>query len=328
MKVAHIFANEQFESRGIKFVNSSKKYGLEVYPYLRKKNQSYLRFMFRTISSIINSKSDARPDVIHAHRISGFLPAIFVKILRPKTKIIYDKHDIHKYDFIFDRLLFFADHVIVCSELHLKYIRKLKRESSIIPNYSDFVTVNKKTINAVRKELKLNSRDLFVLFQGSIVPSYGLDLLVKSLPKLDKNVKICVLGWIKDKDYWNSLKKDFSDRIFYIGSKEYSEMNRYVGSVDVGVVLFDKSKLTIFGNPAKLFEFIACKVPIVCTDVPSVSPYIKKYGNGIVVENEVELAEAINKMNNAKLRKTYAKESPDLIWDSVFQDYLKILNKK
>ncbi|MFA5084582.1 MAG: glycosyltransferase family 4 protein [Candidatus Paceibacterota bacterium] len=324
MRVAHVFANESFESRGIKLINSSKKSRITVVPYLKKKGESYLGFLIKTADSILRENIET----IHAHRISGFLPAILVKMLRPKTRIIYDKHDIHKYDFIFDRLLFFADHVIVCSELHLKQIRKMKKESSIIQNYSDFAPVSRKTAENVRKELKLGSKELFVLFQGSIVPSYGLDLLVKSLPKLDENARICIIGWIKDKDYWDSLKRDFSGKIRYIGSRKYEEMNKYVGSADAGVVLFDKSRLTTFGNPAKLFEFIACRIPVICTDVQSVSPVIKKYGNGIVVNGESELADAINKMADRKTREAYAKKSPNLSWDSEFKKYLKILNKK
>ncbi len=323
MKIAHIFAANEFESRGIKFIESARENNIKIEEYLMKKDENYFRFVLRIINSIIRSDNK----IIHAHRISGFLPAIFVKLLRPKIKIIYDKHDIHDYDFIFDRLMLFADYVIVCSELHLKQVKKFKKESIILQNYSNFKRSSEKIIKQIRKELKIGGNETLVLFQGSIVPSYGLDMLLKSVPLLNKNVKIGVIGWIKDEKYWNEIKYKFGGIVKYFGSKKYKEMQDYNSAADIGVVLFQKSKLTIFGNPAKLFEFIACKVPLVVTDINCVSKYIKEYKNGIVIKNTNELATAINKLSNKRIALEYAKRSPNLVWEDCFKKYLEIVSK-
>jgi glycosyltransferase involved in cell wall biosynthesis len=323
MKIGHFFADEQLESRGIKFTKYSKKQGFEIKTYLRDKKDSYFSFCYKTIKKVFVDNLE----IIHAHRISGFLPAIIIKILRPKIKIIYDKHDIHKLDFIFDRLMVFADYVIVCSKIHLDYIRQFKKKSIIIPNYSDFKRISNEKIKGIRDELGIKKEEVLVLFQGSIVPSYGLDLLIKVAGRLNKKLKIGIIGWIKDKKYWKKIKENLGERIKYFGSKEYEEMEKYVSSTDIGVVLFQKNKLTEFGNPAKLFEFIKCKIPVVVTDIKSVSKYVKKYKNGIIIKDEEELVNAINKMSNLKIRRKYSKNSPNLKWDDVFKDYLKIIKE-
>jgi len=324
MKIAHVFADDKFESRGIKYEKFLKKAGIEVIPYFRRKNERYFKFLFRTFRKLLKRK-DIK--IVHAHRISGFLPSIFVKIFRPSIKIIYDKHDIHPYDFVFDRLQFLAKYTIVCSELHLKHIRKFKEKSFILSNYSDFKPITAAKKKKIRKEFKLKNSDVLVLFQGSIVPDYGLDTLIKALPKLNKNVKIGILGWIKDKAYWDKIKNDFSDKVIYLGTREYEEMNDYVGAADIGVVLFQKSKLTLFGNPAKIFEFMACNVPVVVTDIECIDKYVKKYKNGLIAKNSDELAKAINKLSNKKVRTQYAKKSPGLKWEDHFNPYLEILKK-
>jgi len=322
MKIAHIFANDSLESRGIKFVNASHKNGIDTCEYLRGKNQSYLNFLFKTIKSALKDNIK----VIHAHRISGYLPSIFIKILRPKTRIIYDKHDIHKYDFVFDRLMFFSDWALTASEMHLEHVKKFKKNSEVIPNYADFKPVSEKIKQRVRKEAGLKKEEVLLLFQGSIVKDYGLDLLLDALPMIDKKVKLVIIGWLKEPDYWESIKKNLTERVVYLGTKKYSEMNDYVGAADIGVVLFKKSKLTLFGNPAKLFEFINCKVPVVVTDIECVSKYIRKYRNGIIVDDKKELAEAINKLADKKTREKYSKKSPTLRFEEEFKKkYIPIL---
>lgn len=324
MKIANIFNNVSFESRGIKFVESFEENGIEVVPFLRKEKEGYIKFSFRTARQILKQNIK----LIHAHRISGFIPAIMAKIFRPSIKIIYDKHDIHKYDFIFDRLLFFANYTLVASELHLDYIKKFTKKCEIIPNYSDFKPISEKRKEEIRNEIGLKEDEVMVLFQGSIVRDYGLDLLIKALPLINKKVKLVILGWIKEPEYWEEIKRDLTDRVIYLGSKKYSDMNDYVGAADVGVVLFKKSRLTLFGNPAKLFEFINCKVPVVATDIECVSKYIRKYGNGLVVDDEKALATAINKLSNKQTREGYSRKSPYLQFSEEFKEKYTLILKE
>ena len=102
MKVVHVFANKELESRGVRFIDTLEGQKIIHSKLLKKENQSYFSFVIKTVKELLRQDYDW----IHAHRISGYIPAIITKFLRPKIKIIYDKHDIHKLDFIFDRLSF------------------------------------------------------------------------------------------------------------------------------------------------------------------------------------------------------------------------------
>jgi glycosyltransferase involved in cell wall biosynthesis len=321
MKIAQVFASDKLESRGIKFTSYLKKKRIDYVCYLKRKDQNYFDYIIKSVNGILRENID----IIHAHRISGFVPAIILKILKPKLKIIYDKHDIHKYDFIFDRLLFFADYVLVASELHLNRIKKYKKNCEVIPNYSDFKELSKTKREKIRNSIGLDKKNVVILFQGSIVPEYGLEMLINSLPNLNKNIKLCILGWIKDKEYWNKLNKRFTDQIIYLGPKKYSKMNDYVGCADIGVVLFKDSELTRYGNPAKLFEFISCKIPVIVTNIVSINKYVQKYKNGLIINNEKKLTQAINLLSKEDIRVKFSKNSPNLKWDEVFKTYFKIL---
>ncbi|MEM5832452.1 MAG: glycosyltransferase family 4 protein [Candidatus Aenigmatarchaeota archaeon] len=321
MIVAHIYANEKFEPRGYKFVKKLKENNYTVLELLKPKNQSYLRFIITTLINLYKSK----PDVVHAHRISGFVPAILAKIINPHLKIIFDKHDIHKLDFIFDRLTrFFADYVIVASDLHKKRMLNFHNNVEVLYNYSWFKKASKREIESARKEFGVKKEDIVVLFQGSVIKDYGLDLLLHAVKNLSKKIKIVVIGWIKDPIYWENCRKIYPD-IIYLGAKEYEQMYKYISAADIGVVLFKKNKLTEYGNPNKLFEFFACKVPVIVSDVKSISKYVKNGKNGFVIKNEQELQKAIDKLQNRNLRKKISKNIPNFKWENEFKKYLTIL---
>jgi len=323
MKIAHIFANDRYEPRGFKLVTCLKKSSYDVQELLKFKNEPYWKFVIRCVKEI----SCEKPDIIHAHRISGFIPAIITKILGLKVKVIYDKHDIHKYDFIFDKLAaLFADYVIVASDLHKKRMRQICKNVEVIHNYSWFRRSSKEERERIRKEIGIKKDDVVILFQGSIVPEYGLHMLLKSVKGLPKKVKILIVGWIKDIKYWNECKKEFNGRVIYIGIREYHEMAKYISASDIGVVLFQKCKLAEYGNPNKLFEFFACKVPVIVTDVLSVSRYVKDGINGFVIKNYIELRDAIKKLISSETRRNFSKNLPNLRWETEFKKYLKVLN--
>lgn len=320
MKIAHIFANKNFECRGQKFIAKAKEKGHEVVPILKEEG-SYLKFILKSLRTLKKEK----PDWIHAHRISGYVPAILYKLYNQKVGIVYDKHDIHWLDFIFDRLLFFADQVLVCSELHYSKISQLTRKVLRIPNFSDFAPVTDKVREGVRKELGLNYGDTFILFQGSIVKTYGLSMLIEAMKEIqDKTIKAVVIGW-KDEDYWNEIKDTLPTNITYAGSRNYDEMNKYVGSADIGAVLFQKSKLTKFGDPAKLYEFMNCKVPIIATDLPYLRQAITFSDSGIIIKNKNELKDAILKLSKKQERIKFQMRW-NTTWSNISDEYLSLFN--
>jgi glycosyltransferase involved in cell wall biosynthesis len=323
IKIAHIFASKNFETRGRKFVESLEKEGFCVQKILKKNSESYFTFLVRSVLEIYRSE----PDIIHSHRISGFIPSIISKLMKPRIKIIYDKHDIHKYDFIFDNLAFMADYILVASDLHMKRMLKKHKNVEVIHNYSNFVRASKKEISKIRKGLGIKREETLIMFQGSIIPEYGLDMILRALQLVKKNVKLLIIGWIKDKNYWKKCQRYFNDRVIYLGPKNYEEMKKFISASDIGVVLFQKTKLTEYGNPNKLFEFFACKVPVIVTDVSSLKTYINNGKNGFIIRNYKELAEAIEKLTNKKLRENFIRNLPKLSWETEFKKYLDIINK-
>ena len=322
MKIAQIFFGTNYEPRGRKFVNTLEKEGYNVVRILKKENsERYSFFVLNSIKKLIKEK----PEWVHAHRISGYAPAIIYKILNPRVKIIYDKHDVHKLDFIFDKLLFFSKYILVCSDAHLEYLKKRTRNVVRIPNYSLFTPLIKSKINYVRKKIGLKKEEIFVLFQGSIVREYGLDLALQAMKQIsNKRIKLVIIGWLKDKEYWEEMKKHFSDNVVYLGSKPFEQMNDYVGSADIGLVLFKKSRLTLFGDPNKMYEFLNCKVPIISTNLDYMKKIFAKFKGGVIIKDAKGLKQELLRLSLGKER-IKIKTSWNFDWGSIKQDYLNLL---
>lgn len=325
MKILHLFANDIFEPRSQKIMDSSKSAGYEVVSILKPSKKSYFWYFINSTKKILEDRSD----IINAHRISGYLPAIMAKILGNKSKIIYDKHDTHKLDFIFDYLIFLSDFIFTNSKLHLQKISKfLKSGGDVLHNYSYFKPINKKQNKEYRKKYGFKEIDFIILFQGSISRLSSPENLVNAMKLIkNKNIKLAIVGWPIEKKYWEKIKKNFTKNVKFLGSVTYDEMNGIVGMSDVGTVMFKKCVMTDNGDPNKLWEAMACKKPVIVTDVESIAPVVRKYKNGLIGNSPRELAKAIVEMTNKKRYMEFVKNTPDLTWDMEFVKYNKVLKK-
>lgn len=327
MKIAHIFANDHFEVRGRKTIASSEKKGYKIIKILKKgKSERYPVFVWMAIKTLLKSS----PDVIHAHRISGYIPAIIARFFGNKSKIIYDKHDTHAYDWFFDRLIFMSHYVLTNSELHLKKIKKHlgKKGVYVYHNYSFFKPLSQNENLEFRKKYDFKKSDFIILFQGSISPLSNPLNLLKALKKTkDTNVKLAIVGWPLDDKLWEDIKSHFSDRVKYLGSVPYEDMNGIISMSDVGTVAFEKCEMTDMGDPNKLWEAMACKKPVIVSNVLSIAPVVRKYKNGVVATTPLEIKNAIVKLQDKKFYAECVKNTPNLTWGEQFSDYDKILKK-
>lgn len=329
IKIAHVFFRDHFETRGNKFIKYSKMNGIHIVSCLCKSN-SFLKFVVSTVFKLIKTK----PDIIHAHRISGFIPAIIAKILSfGSFRILYDKHDYHKLDNIFDPIAkIFADYVIVCTPIHKQLLKKKRLHNVVvIENFSDFKEIPLSERTKVRKELfNASKKDIVILHNGSISKLSNPLIFLKALLKHPeyKNIKFVMVGFLIDKKIAKIIKsiEKKDKRIKFIGAFPYEKMNKIVGSVDLNIVLFNYSKITLFGNPNKIFESLACRIPVVITPIKSLTRITNKYGGGIIVKNIKDIERLLKKLNKNYLN-SIANKIQKVKFDSEFKKYMKIVQR-
>jgi glycosyltransferase involved in cell wall biosynthesis len=74
----------------------------------------------------------------------------------------------------------------------------------------------------------------------------------------------------------NSMRvEEFADfpNIVYLGEKRYDDLPAYCKALDVALIPFVRSELTLNCNPLKLYEYLAAGLPVVSTAIPEVFKY-------------------------------------------------------
>jgi glycosyltransferase involved in cell wall biosynthesis len=154
----------------------------------------------------------------------------------------------------------------------------------------------------VRKELGLEGKRI-VTFVGALGPWHGLENLIKAMPFVLEDVpdaEFLLVGAMKEfgTSHMMEMAKKYgvSEKMHLLGRKLPEEIPRILVESDVAVAPYPARD---FGfSPLKLFEYAACGVPIVCSDLPSTREIIENERNGLLVppEDEDELAEGITRI--------------------------------
>lgn len=74
------------------------------------------------------------------------------------------------------------------------------------------------------------------------------------------------------------------ENVHWLGMKPYDELFRYVWRFDVGVIPFQINAITLSTSPIKLFEYMACRKPVVSTALPE----CRRYPGVFVAESEAQ----------------------------------------
>ncbi|MCK4443568.1 MAG: glycosyltransferase family 4 protein [Thermoplasmata archaeon] len=174
---------------------------------------------------------------------------------------------------------------------------------SVVPNGVELELFSPSaTPLGIRKELGLEKKRM-VCFVGALGPWHGLENLIRSIPFVLEDVpdaEFVLVGAMKEfgTSHMMEMAKEYgvSDKLHLLGRKPPSEIPGILVESDVAVAPYPARDLGF--SPLKLFEYAACGVPIVCSDLPSTREIIENGRNGLLVppEDEDELAEAITRI--------------------------------
>ena len=110
------------------------------------------------------------------------------------------------------------------------------------------------------KDLKNISKPI-AIYVGAI--DYWFDFpLVRNLAKKLPHISFVLIGPVKGNPFSGI------SNIFLLGPKEYDEIPNYLKSAQVGIIPFDVAgypELIEYVNPLKLYEYMACSLPVVAT---------------------------------------------------------------
>ncbi|HNV96700.1 MAG TPA: glycosyltransferase [bacterium] len=106
--------------------------------------------------------------------------------------------------------------------------------------------------------------------------------LIEYIAKKNLDKSIVLIGPIWDKEH-EKLLKAYSN-IYLLGKKSYKETPDYINQFDVGIIPHLLNDFIKYTCPMKIYEYLACGVPVVTTDAPGV----EQFKNIVSVANDFE----------------------------------------
>ena len=124
----------------------------------------------------------------------------------------------------------------------------------------------------LRRQLGLDESDEIVAYVGNLSLWQGVEYLVRSAPMIaEKNpaVKFMIVGQGPTHSACLKLVEELglSDKFWFVGQVSYTSLGHYVNVADVCVAPYTSG---IPNCPIKIYEYLACGKPVVCSDIPGI----------------------------------------------------------
>lgn len=192
-----------------------------------------------------------------------------------------------------------------------------------IPNGVDLVHYQTKQV-LVNRDIADLPRPI-VGYIGVVQDRVDVDL-IKTLARKNPTKSFVIVGPVWHESDAQSLRE--MTNIHLLGYKSYQEAPMYIQQFDVGLIPHKASAFVTSTNPMKLYEYLACGIPVVATASSGVDA-LKEY---VYIADTPE--DANRKLylalqeDNAERRKARAKAIEEYSWANITQQMLDIVLTK
>ncbi len=154
---------------------------------------------------------------------------------------------------------------------------------------------------ATREELGLPPDKFILINQGAgINVDRGMEEVLESLPLLPAEVVLLLVG---KGDVIPKLKtlvqqRNLQERVIFVPPQNYARLLQYTACADAGLSLDKDTNLNYrFSLPNKLFDYIKCEIPVICSNLKEVRGIVEFYQIGEVTGHAPEqMAAAVQKV--------------------------------
>ncbi|HEV8361352.1 MAG TPA: glycosyltransferase [Candidatus Thermoplasmatota archaeon] len=156
----------------------------------------------------------------------------------------------------------------------------------------DFERFRPRPAAAARAKLGLPAEGPLLLFVGNVRPSKGVDLAIRALTSLDKDVRLAVVGHappeVRAELQGLAQAQGLQERVHWLGRVDEDALVEAYAAADLLVL-----PSAWEGAPVCIMEALACDVPVVATSVGAVPSMVGPYGVLAARRDAAALADAL-----------------------------------
>lgn len=280
-----------------------------------------------------------KPDVVHCNDLNTLLAGYLYKKLNTKVLFIYDSHELYPesqksrirkliWNKLEKLLLPKVDTIIMPEKNRAKYFEKkhqLKKDVLVIPNYPRKMHIQL-VLNRIEDDFPQTLNITKILYIGIISSNRKLKDIALSFVNLPEKYCLILIGPFKkkSKEEFDSFISEYhlTNKIFVHDPIPNDEVMEYILSSDIGIVFYNNNNLNNYYCASnKLFEFIACRKPVITNNYPGLIEVVEQNKFGVCLDktDSVDIAEAIKNIKpiSQDIKLNY-------YWDDIEKSFLDI----
>ena len=277
--------------------------------------------------------------MIHCHDFQMLETAVWARLYR-NSKLIYDSHEYFAGSMaLYDKKPITREILIWCEKLYVRKIHTgITVGDMIARRMEDELKISKVEVvrNSTEWDISQSSDDLLpspngqdpviLVYQGIITLGRGISVLIEIMRQLPTRYKLTLLGSITPEV--KEAFGDFGDRVELKGMLSLADLQVELQKSHIGVYPIQDSCLSYrLCLPNKLFEAIACRLPVVFSDFPEIRSIVTRYKIGALVKADDPTAFAqtiIDAVEHVRLKQWRA-NSPKAFVDNNWSVDSKVL---
>ena len=259
------------------------------------------------------AKKQGLPVVVDLHDDYPTMNACAVRTLSARLF-----NSIEKIDRVQGKVVKMSDRVVVpCigfMELFPKRYGIPPDKMVLVPNYQDLASL----VEPDKVEpIGADPGYFTVTFVGSVgTPGRGVQVAVEAMPHVLERMPDARLVIVGDGSYLPELKQlsarlGVHDRVQFAGWVDFSQVQGYIAASDVCIITFLKEIVQYnYGNPHKLFQYMAARKPILVSDCYETSRHVVESGAGLVYDSSDphDFAAKLYEMRSKEMRDEMAEK--------------------
>ncbi|MEM7483895.1 MAG: glycosyltransferase [Bacteroidota bacterium] len=298
-----------------------------IFKLLNKRNSRFFSNDIITAMHQLNFK-----DVFLFNDSSMFLGLHLKEYLSPKSYTYYMRDYLIKVPYwgkhgerIEPQLIEQADTVVNNSTLYAEYGSKFNPNSFMVGQGCDVSLFNdEKDTIPIPKEFESIPEP--ILGYVGYLTSMRLDIeLLEYMAKTKKNWSIVLVG--PEDDDFKKSKLHGLENVFFLGSKDASELPAYVKGFDIAMNPQIVNDWTIGNYPRKIDEYLAMGKPTLATKTKAMEMFKEHVYLGSTKEEYIQLAEKALAENNSELIKERIAFAKSHTWENNVQAIYDAIKK-